>query len=64
MLPLSPGRCSNGDIRLVGGASSNEGTVQLCLLSEWGTVCDDEWDNGDAAVVCRKLGLSTTSKLQ
>ena len=47
-------------IRLVGGQSSNEGTVEICINGVWGTVCDHSWSSSDARVVCRQLGLPYT----
>ena len=47
-------------MRLAGGANNNEGRVEICLSDEWGTVCDQMWDETDARVVCRQLGLAST----
>lgn len=50
--------CDDGDIRLSGGGSTVQGTVQICYSGTWGLIADGQWDNLDAQVVCRQLGYS------
>ena len=52
--------CKTGDVRLFGGSSQYNGTVEVCINDAWGTVCDNDWDGADADVVCAKLGYFKT----
>ena len=54
--------CAEGDVRLVGeNTNSTTGRIEVCLSNAWGTVCDWHFDDVDAQVACRQLGLPHTS---
>ena len=50
-----------GAVRLFNSVPS-EGRVEFCNGSHWGTICLDDWDHYDAAVVCRELGYAADGK--
>ena len=47
--------CQHGALRLVNGGTSNQGRLEICIYSVWGTVCDASFDANDARVACRQL---------
>ena len=55
--------CDDGDLRLVGGSNYLQGRVEICYNEAWGTICDNQFDNVDASVICRQLGFSQNSNI-
>ncbi|XP_039471065.1 scavenger receptor cysteine-rich type 1 protein M130-like [Oreochromis aureus] len=66
----SPGKavgltCSEpDDVRLVGGASRCEGTLEVKNLGEWRSVHDSHWTLRDAVVLCEHLDCGFPVSLQ
>ena len=42
---------------MTGGSNDNEGRVEVCVLGQWGTVCDDVWSQQNAKIACNQLGI-------
>ncbi|KAJ8362019.1 hypothetical protein AAFF_G00401880, partial [Aldrovandia affinis] len=55
--------CSGG-VRLVGGAHLCDGRVEVHDGRSWQTVCDADFDQQDAEVVCRELGCGAPAEVR
>ena len=51
--------CNDGDLRLSGGSIFNQGRLEVCMNSAWGSVCDSKgvFTRAEAKVACRQLGI-------
>ena len=47
-----------GMVRLQGGTYSNQGRVEVYCNGQWGTICDNGFDSGDANTICKQLGYT------
>ena len=54
--------CIDDDVRLIGGPTPYQGTVELCRNKVWGGVCDTGWNFNGARLVCSQLGLHPDGK--
>ena len=52
---ISPGEALEG-LRIVGTETS--GFLQIQYNGSWGLICDDQWNDANAQVACRQLGLA------
>lgn len=54
--------CQNGALRIQGGATPLTGRLEVCYNEDWGSVCENNWDDMDASVACGQLGFAPVGK--
>ena len=47
---------------MIGDGENKKGRLEVWRGGEWGTVCDDGFEDDDARVVCKTLGLAGGEK--
>ena len=63
---IFPVTCEDGYVQLADGSTTphlikdalSRGRVEVCVDGIFRTVCEDDWDDNDASVVCSELGFS------
>ena len=53
-----PSNCTDGELRLSGAITTNQGRLEVCVNGAWGSVCDSQgvFTTDEAKVACRQLG--------
>ena len=62
LLYIPAANCTDGQVRLVDGATDVEGRVEICFSRRWGTISGDGWTQTESTVVCNDLGYEATGK--
>lgn len=44
------------------GLTSSDGRVEVCYDNHFGTVCEENWTNEEATIVCSQLGFGKEGK--
>ena len=50
-------------VKLTGSSNEWEGTVEVSVGGEWGSVCGSQWGKNEADVVCYQLGYPGASRV-
>ena len=50
--------CTDGQVRLFGGSTDYEGTVEICINNAWGTISVYGWGYKEAQTICNVLGYT------
>ena len=53
---------SHGDtVRLIDGPINSAGRIEYCDNDQWHAICDMQWGDSEAQVVCTELGFPSAS---
>ena len=55
-IPMTTPNPNSVFVTFAGRVTAYAGRVQVFYNNQWGTVCDDYWNDLDAAVICGMLG--------